>query len=59
MGEIDHSHGKFADAFFWSVQTMSTIGYGSLAPAPTSVFANVIADLEAAFGSCHVVHRDE
>jgi inward rectifier potassium channel len=38
----------FGDAFFFSVQTMSTIGYGRL--VPTSNFANAIVTVEAAFG---------
>ncbi|MFO0546827.1 MAG: ion channel [Polyangiaceae bacterium] len=37
--------GSFADAFFFSVQTMGTIGYGVLAPA--TVYAQVVVSVEA------------
>lgn len=37
--------GSLEDAFFFSVQTMSTIGYGSLAPATR--WANVLVSLQA------------
>ncbi len=40
--------GSFLDAFFFSVQTMSTIGYGRL--APVGVYANGIVCLEALYG---------
>ncbi len=40
--------GSFLKAFFFSVQTMSTIGYGALSPA--GVFGNIIVTIEAAFG---------
>ena len=40
--------GSFADAFFFSVQTMSTIGYGVLAPA--TLYANILVTLEAMLG---------
>lgn len=36
------------DAFFFSVQTMSTIGYGVL--APQGVYSNLLVTIEAAFG---------
>ncbi len=39
---------SFADAFFFSVQTMSTIGYGAL--SPQGHYANSLVTLEAAFG---------
>ncbi len=39
---------SFADAFFFSVQTMSTIGYGQLTPG--NLHANLIVTLEAAVG---------
>jgi inward rectifier potassium channel len=40
--------GSFADAFFFSVQTMATIGYGVMAPG--SIFANVLVSIEAMSG---------
>ena len=40
--------GSFADAFFFSVQTMGTIGYGSM--YPSTPFANAIVVVEAVFG---------
>jgi inward rectifier potassium channel len=38
-------HGSFADAFFFSVQTMGTIGYGAL--YPDSLAANVLVVAES------------
>lgn len=38
----------FADAFFFSVQTMATIGYGGMAPATR--FAHVLVTLESIVG---------
>jgi inward rectifier potassium channel len=40
--------GSFTDAFFFSVQTMATIGYGKL--VPHSFFANVLVTVEALTG---------
>jgi inward rectifier potassium channel len=40
--------GSFADAFFFSVQTMATIGYGTM--APRSFFSNVLVSVEALSG---------
>ncbi|MGA2447113.1 MAG: ion channel [Polyangiaceae bacterium] len=40
--------GSFADAFFFSVQTFATIGYGSMVPKTT--FANVVVTVEAFIG---------
>ncbi|MFO0590770.1 MAG: ion channel [Polyangiaceae bacterium] len=40
--------GSFADAFFFSVQTMGTIGYGSMYPSTT--FANSLVVVEAVAG---------
>jgi inward rectifier potassium channel len=39
---------SFADAFFFSVQTMSTIGYGGLTPATS--YGDLIVTIEAAVG---------
>lgn len=36
--------GDFADAFFFSVQTLSTVGYGLMAPA--SLYANLVVTFE-------------
>ena len=43
--------GSFADAFFFSVQTFATIGYGGM--VPKSVAANVLVTTEALFGFCY------
>lgn len=40
--------GRFADAFFFSVETLATIGYGHFAPA--SLAANVIMTIESLAG---------
>jgi inward rectifier potassium channel len=40
--------GSFADAFFFSVQTMATIGYGKM--APHGLAANVLVSVEALIG---------
>ena len=40
--------GSFLDAFFFSVQTMATIGYGLM--APLGIAANVLVTLEAFLG---------
>src|SRR6202035_806038 len=40
--------GSFADAFFFSVQTMATIGYGVMAPA--TFYANLLMTFETAVG---------
>jgi inward rectifier potassium channel len=50
-GGLDHVRpGSFADAFFFSVQTLSTIGYGVM--TPKSAYANtvVVAEALAALG---------
>ena len=48
-GSIENARpGSFADAFFFSVQTLATIGYGKLAPATT--FANILVAIEALAG---------
>ena len=44
-GTIDHARpGSFGDAFFFSIQTMATIGYGVLTPVGT--YANIVVTLE-------------
>jgi inward rectifier potassium channel len=50
LGEaIDNARpGSFVDAFFFSVQTLATIGYGKMAPATTA--ANLLVSLEALLG---------
>ncbi len=40
--------GSFADAFFFSVETMATIGYGRMSPETT--FANLLMTVEALTG---------
>ena len=40
--------GSFADAFFFSVQTMATIGYGVM--YPQTVYANILMTLETLLG---------
>ena len=48
-GTIANSRpGSFADAFFFSVQTMATIGYGLMAPATT--YGHVLVTVEAMTG---------
>ncbi len=40
--------GSFADAFFFSVQTMATIGYGAM--APKTMYAHILVTIEALSG---------
>jgi inward rectifier potassium channel len=40
--------GSFADAFFFSVQTLASIGYGAMYPKTT--YANIIVTIEAMIG---------
>jgi inward rectifier potassium channel len=48
-GSIENARpGSFADAFFFSVQTMATIGYGKLLPA--TAYANLLVVLETSTG---------
>ncbi|RPH72080.1 MAG: ATP-sensitive inward rectifier potassium channel 10 [Myxococcaceae bacterium] len=49
VGGIAHARpGSFADAFFFSVQTLATIGYGEM--HPVSLVANLIVTIEALLG---------
>jgi inward rectifier potassium channel len=48
-GSVDGAEpGSFRDAFFFSVQSMSTIGYGGM--APNTLWAHLWVTLEAMFG---------
>jgi len=47
-GVAEARPGSFADAFFFSVQTLATIGYGQM--HPVSAGANVLVTVEALFG---------
>ncbi len=48
-GSIENAAaGSFKDAFFFSVQTLATIGYGKMAPVTT--FANILVTIEALTG---------
>lgn len=40
--------GKFSDAFFFSVQTMATIGYGAM--APKTMYSHILVTIEAIVG---------
>jgi len=44
-GGVEHAaRGSFLDAFFFSVQTMGTIGYGAMFPASTAANAVVVVE---------------
>ena len=46
---IEHARpGSFADAFFFSVQTLATIGYGGM--APRGLLANILVTVESMCG---------
>jgi inward rectifier potassium channel len=48
-GGIENARpGNFLDAYFFSVQTMATIGYGRMTPVTT--FSNFLVSFEALFG---------
>ena len=47
-GSVVEADGTFLDAFFFSVQTMSTIGYGTMHPA--TPYADAVVTVEAAVG---------
>jgi inward rectifier potassium channel len=48
VGSIANAGPSFWDAFFFSVQTMATIGYGDMHPA--TVYANVLVTVEVLLG---------
>lgn len=45
---ISQTHESFSDAFFFSVQTISTIGYGAM--SPQSPYAHALVTMEALVG---------
>jgi inward rectifier potassium channel len=45
---VNAKHGSFQDAFFFSVQTLATIGYGAIYPG--TMYANILVTLEAFVG---------
>jgi inward rectifier potassium channel len=48
-GALVHTRpGAFSDAFFFSVQTIATLGYGVMAPA--TLYANIVVTVETAVG---------
>jgi inward rectifier potassium channel len=47
-GILNARPGSFEDAFFFSVQTLATIGYGTMAPATR--YAHVVVTIEALVG---------
>ncbi len=48
-GGISNTHaGSFADSFFFSVQTLATIGYGTM--SPQTIFTNILVAIEAFVG---------
>jgi inward rectifier potassium channel len=47
-GQADLGLGPFEKAFFFSVQTLTTVGYGSIYPTGTA--AHIISSVEAALG---------
>ena len=48
-GAIANAHPRiFSDAFFFSVETISTIGYGQMSPA--TLYGNIVMTLEAMVG---------
>ncbi len=47
-GGIENANGSFSDAFFFSVQTLATIGYGKL--VPVSLAAHLLVTLESLCG---------
>jgi len=52
-GSINNAHpGSFADDFFFSVETIATIGYGVMSPA--TIYANLLMTVESATGLLYV-----
>src|SRR6478752_5550013 len=51
-GTVQNSRGSFPEAFWFSVQTVATIGYGNLAPAST--FAHLLVTIESFCGMLSV-----
>lgn len=49
-GIMNARHGSYEDAFFFSIQTMATIGYGRL--VPISFLVNLLVSIEALWGFC-------
>ena len=47
-GIVNARPGSFADAFFFSVQTLGTLGYGAM--APRSLYANLLVTAESFTG---------
>lgn len=47
-GSIAGAHDTFTDAFFFSVQSLATIGYGTMAPA--TLYGHVLVTIEALTG---------
>jgi inward rectifier potassium channel len=46
--DLDHASSRFLHCFFFSSQTLTTVGFGAISPASTA--ANVVAALEALVG---------
>lgn len=42
--------GSLSDAFFFSVQTMASIGYGAMHPRPDCTYTNILVTVEALTG---------
>ena len=54
-GGIENAH-SFADVYFFSVETMSTIGYGKM--APNSLISNILVSFEALTGFVDFGHQN-
>ena len=46
--------GSFGNAFFWIVQTLSTIGYGTLAPQRDTILGNILGNMGALLGNIFI-----